>query len=88
MKGIERCGECGYYNWNRHRCTSGASKDPDPRAPFFADCPLKDVQPVAHGKWIPTHEEFSNCSLCKYPVYRAYGETPYCPNCGAKMEKE
>lgn len=49
--------------------------------------PVADVALVRHGRWIPTHEEFSNCSLCKYPVYRAYGETPYCPNCGAKMEK-
>ena len=56
MKGIERCGECGYYDWNRHRCTNGAHKDPNPRAPFFSDCPLKDVQPVVHGKWMPFYE--------------------------------
>ena len=87
MKGIERCGECGYYNWNRHRCTNGANKDTDPRAPFFADCPLKDAQPVVHGKWIPSN--FDNpalflCSKCNC-VFRK--KTNFCPNCGAKMEK-
>ena len=69
MKGIERCGECGYYNWNRHRCTRGASKNPDQKAPLFEDCPLKDVQSMAHGMWIPFDEseisgfnpEFAGC---------------------------
>lgn len=47
--------------------------------------PILDVEPVKHGKWIYVNGEFSQCSLCKYPVHTSWGETNYCPNCGAKM---
>ena len=54
--------------------------------------PAADVAPVAHGRWVNTHSdsEFAQCSLCKYPVYAAWiwNLTSYCPNCGAKMDKE
>lgn len=45
-----------------------------------------DVETVVHGRWIATHDEFCSCSLCKYPVCVAWGQTNYCPNCGAKMD--
>ena len=48
--------------------------------------PSADVEPVRHGRWITTHDEFCSCSLCKYPVHTAWSRTYYCPNCGAKME--
>lgn len=63
----------------------------------FRDCidlldsiPAADVAPVVHGRWVNTHSdsEFVQCSLCKYPVYAAWNVTSYCPNCGAKMNKE
>ena len=98
MKGIERCGECGYYNWNRHRCTNGANKDTDPRASFFADCPLKDVQPVVHGKWVNTEPEHNNechhsayyqCSECgRRTGIRQTRTYKYCPHCGARMDRK
>lgn len=52
--------------------------------------PAADVAPVVHGRWVNTHSdsEFVQCSLCKYPVYAAWNVTSYCPNCGAKMNKE
>lgn len=52
--------------------------------------PAADVAPVQHGRWVNTHSdsEFVQCSLCKYPVYAAWNVTSYCPNCGAKMDKE
>ena len=52
--------------------------------------PAADVAPVVHGRWVNTHSdsEFVQCSLCKYPVYAAWNVTSYCPNCGAKMDKE
>ena len=53
----------------------------------FADIPAADVTPVRHGRWIATHDEFCSCSVCKYPVYVAWGQTNYCPNCGAKMDE-
>lgn len=54
----------------------------------FGDIPAANVAPVVHGRWIATHDEFCSCSVCKYPVYVAWGQTNYCPNCGAKMDKE
>ncbi len=45
-----------------------------------------DGQPVKRGKWLP-HKitASSKCSLCR----RVFAdETPYCPNCGARMEQE
>ena len=50
------------------------------------DAPATDVAPVRHGRWIASHDEFCQCSLCKYPVYAAWNTTNYCPNCGAKMD--
>lgn len=50
--------------------------------------PTADVAPVVHGRWIATHDEFCSCSLCKYPVCVAWGQTNYCPHCGAKMDEK
>ena len=50
--------------------------------------PAADVAPVRHGMWIASHDEFCACSICKYPVYVCWNQTNYCPNCGAKMDKE
>lgn len=44
MKGITCCGDCGYYNWKKHKCTRGCNDDPDSRESFYRDCPLPDVQ--------------------------------------------
>ena len=57
-----------------------------------------DVAPVVHGEWVlvGTNEHDyetsveEKCSLCGRYVYR-YDTEPqdnYCPNCGAKMDKE
>ena len=54
----------------------------------FADSPAVDVAPVRRGRWIATHDEFCSCSVCKYPVYVAWGQTNYCPNCGAQMDEK
>lgn len=46
MKGITLCADCAYYSMKKHRCIRGATDDSEPRASFFADCPLDDVAPV------------------------------------------
>lgn len=47
MKGIKLCAECADYDMKKHRCRRWATDDEtDPRAPFYADCPLADVEPV------------------------------------------
>lgn len=52
--------------------------------------PAADVAPVVHGKWETGHyDEFGNyvwpCSNCKRESEEF---SPYCPNCGAKMDVE
>lgn len=56
---------------------------------IFAEISTADVEPVRHGKWVvesyDPREHISKCSCC--------GEaeawtTKYCPNCGARMDKE
>lgn len=49
--------------------------------------PAVDVAPVRHGRWLPYSTKLClyRCSECNsLPRDR----TPYCPLCGAKMEKE
>lgn len=63
--------------------------------------PTADVAEVKHGKWVKNQEDIywgnhfirRNCSICGgAPIYQeglgAYKLTPYCPYCGAKMDKE
>ncbi len=51
--------------------------------------PVADVAPVKHGKWNVGYFHDRICSVCTHPdsdlnVF----PHKYCPNCGAKMEKE
>jgi hypothetical protein len=32
------CGDCGYYDWKKHKCKRGAKDDDGSR--FFRDCPI------------------------------------------------
>lgn len=54
--------------------------------------PVADVAPVVHGKWIRKVENdgyaMSLCSACSFPVHIYWGESKFCPSCGAKMDKE
>lgn len=58
--------------------------------------PTANVQEVRHGKWILLNEcanEGIYCSACHKKVYQTdYAnqklKSNYCPNCGAKMDKE
>lgn len=61
------------------------------------DIPSADVAPVRRGRWVPLTDCSNDgiyCSACHKKVYRAeYSNTmkmhsPYCPNCGAKMDEE
>lgn len=46
-----------------------------------------DVQEVRHGEWIKSKNE-RKCSLCGYFYFTNTKSFNYCPNCGAKMDKE
>lgn len=75
----------------RHRCI-----DPD----ALRELPAADVQPVRHGRWMPEDEckvtFHSKCSECGCFVSNFPEDAfldcsqawNYCPNCGAKMDKE
>ena len=47
-----------------------------------------DVAPVGHGLWAPVNKidpiSGYRCSKCRWIV--GFDLTPYCPNCGAKMD--
>lgn len=49
--------------------------------------PTIDAEPVRHGKWreYPSADGLNQCSECG--VLR-FGESNYCPNCGARMDKK
>lgn len=58
---------------------------------------LEDVEPadvvqVRHGKWLPTNDDNKKrCNKCDTVVLIAMypmGGANYCPNCGAKMDRE
>lgn len=50
--------------------------------------PTADVAPVVHGRWVCVHKidpiSGYRCSKCRRIV--GFDFTPYCPNCGAKMD--
>ena len=57
----------------------------------FKGAPTVDAEPVRHGKWI--RDEFgAKCGACGLYAYRDKfdqpWESPYCPNCGARMEEQ
>lgn len=58
-----------------------------------------EVEPVKHGKWENKHQTFTvdnmtltgtypTCGLCDFAEIGMAKNTNYCPNCGAKMDKE
>lgn len=50
--------------------------------------PAADVAPVSHEQWVCVHKidpiSGYRCSKCRRRV--GFDLTPYCPNCGAKMD--
>lgn len=51
--------------------------------------PKADVAEVRHGKWRKI-QNYALCSNCKHEVNWGSKDflSPYCPKCGAKMDKE
>lgn len=53
-----------------------------------------DVAPVRHGRWVSVFDIGTVCNQCGYDIeqhgfdVRTDGEPNYCPNCGAKMDKD
>lgn len=56
---------------------------------IISDQPTADVQEVRHGKWRKV-QNYALCTCCKHEVNWGNDDylSPYCPNCGTKMDKE
>ena len=54
--------------------------------------PAANVAPVVHGRWIEqekyTFGVMYDCSICDNRILDNGHSWNYCPNCGAKMDKE
>ena len=59
-----------------------------------ADCirymDAADVAPVRHGRWLcgDYYDIGDVCSECDWDSQMTHPSYRYCPNCGAKMDKE
>lgn len=57
----------------------------------ISNFPTADVAPVVHAYWKRVDKDDGGhdtvCSHCSTPIV-TYLETPYCHNCGAKMDGE
>jgi rubrerythrin len=51
------------------------------------DAPTIEAELVKHGRWTTENSFEWHCSECGYEPL-VFENTPYCPNCGAKMGKE
>lgn len=72
LKGVSICGECGFYDWKKHRCSRGATKETDPKAPFYDDCPLADAVEVVRCKdchWWRHINKRNGCGICQHEVF-------------------
>lgn len=85
------CSDCPCHNGENGRCNITGETNFDKR-PF--DCPLKEVK---HGHWFvderPESDREIICSNCEQPIFKYHKidfdyRPKYCPNCGAKMDKE
>lgn len=49
--------------------------------------PAADAAPVRYGEWIADDYAYNRCSVCGWEWDDREYVTPYCPNCGAKMDE-
>ena len=64
MKGIKLCGECGNYDFKKHKRRIGCKDDGDAQASFYGDCPLPDVVPrelydEVRANWQKIHDSYT-----------------------------
>ena len=53
----------------------------------LARIPITIIEPELTGKWIYVTDgyvDYFRCDRCGKPVF---ADTPYCPNCGARMQE-
>ena len=89
-----KCAEESYKMWNLTMAAADGAREINKCnkmqelcktiGEVFKIVPAADVAPVVHGRYNGVQEVFC-CSVCGYTVEE---ETPFCPNCGAKMDGE
>lgn len=84
---VKRLPKYQMFNYDRTKSLVGINPDD---VDFGVDAiPAANVAEVRHGRWRDISWEPSvlnwKCSLC---TKRVLQKSPYCPNCGARMEKE
>lgn len=56
---------------------------------IIENAPTIETEPIRHGKWLFNGYQ-TKCSVCDDVIELEVGQkwnSPYCPNCGAKMEE-
>lgn len=85
----DTCNECkAYYSEAKQSCPCNHGEcDAIFTAKEIQNQPTIEAEPIKHGEWIPDDYEYNHCSECSYEHESPEYVTPYCPNCGAKMEE-
>lgn len=88
----EMWGRCGEDDWYEAQVKDACEEDVE----IVNKQPTIDAVPVMHGEWIENSPIKTYCSICGWASYSMLCEdnsimmrnnrTPYCPNCGAKMD--
>lgn len=77
-----------YYNSASNQYLVGRCDGLDIAAGLLRVAPAADVAPVVHTRWACVNKidpiSGYRCSKCRRIV--GFDLTPYCPNCGAKMD--
>lgn len=70
------------------RNTNGVTEDFEICLRALKNQPTADVVEVKHGRWKKI-QNYALCSNCKHEVNWGCKDflSPYCPKCGAKMDK-
>ena len=68
------------YDSVLHRCKRATHR-------ILANLPT--IDPVKHGEWVRNNPltDTLSCSVCNYEIPTEELRTPYCPWCGARMER-
>lgn len=90
---MKRWTEVDQQSCSRERC---ASTSYDCNECYYNNGGAEDVAPVIHAKWKILENEYAYDDMFTYECSNCLSElcmssdafAPYCPNCGAKMNKE